>query len=85
MSGNSGVTSSSETAYHWYAKNVGKVKQFYQGRTVELVNAIINNRGPSSRSSALSLKSSHQLSSLESSLKPFSLSQKIAEDIKRVI
>ena len=76
MSRNGETVSSSETAYHWYAKNVGKVKQSYQGQTVELVSAIINNKGPSLRSSE---------KSLESSLEPFSLSQKVVEDIKRVI
>jgi len=63
-------------AYHWYAKNVGKVKQIYHGKTVELVSAVVNSRNSSKTASA---------SSLESSLQLPSVSQKIVEGIKKII
>ena len=76
MSGNGGNFSLSETAKHWYAKNVGPVKHSYQGETTELVSAVVNSRSSSKTASA---------SSLESSLQLPSISQKIVEGIKRVM
>ncbi len=76
MSGDGGFVSESETFHHWYAKNVGKVKQTYQGETAELVSAVINNQNSPQTFSTLSRESSLQLPSV---------SQKIVEGIKRVI